>query len=155
MDTLKLGLWILALSPLALSDFRYKKTLLKTWLYLILLVNIHLIINANSSVFCLYIVLFNASQFLLCLADNKLYLGLGLADYRLLLCAIFYFNWHLTAIYLLISCLFICIKHLYGKYTHRKDAHSATKRASTYPLIFYFGLANILDLAYKLSLLII
>lgn len=155
MELLNLFLWILALLPLAISDWRFKQTHLISWSWLIILVNANLIKNGDAASIFVTLLLFNTSHILLSLLPNKSFLGLGLADYRLLISAIFYFNWPTVAIYLLVSCLLILAQAIYTSLKTRKDAHKPTVRASTYPLLTYFCLANFLDFIYHLSLLII
>lgn len=148
MDIINLGLWILLLHPLALSDWQYKQTRLYTWLGLILLTNFHLYLNENAKSLVFYFLIFNISQIILCFLPNKLYLGLGLADYRLLICAAYYFQIFIALRYLLISCLLICIHQLYLNYKQNKGTPPQSGRAPTYPLLAYFYITNFLELAY-------
>lgn len=155
MEILNLCFWILALLPLAISDWRFKQTRLISWSWLIILVNAYLIKSGLSQSTITFFLLFNASHILLSLLPNKSFLGLGLADYRLLISAISYFNWPTVAIYLLVSCLLILAQAICTSLKTKKDAHKQTVRASTYPLLTYFCLANLLDFIYRLYLLII
>lgn len=151
MDIIKLVFWILLLQPLAINDWRYKQTRLYTWLGLIILTNIHIYLNENDNVLVFYLLIFNFSQIILCFLPNKLYLGLGLADYRLLICAGCYFKIFSASRYLLISCLLICVHQLYLNYKQKKGTPPPYKRVPTYPLLAYFYLANFLDLVYLIS----
>ncbi len=153
MAILKLIIWLILLMPLAISDWKCSKVKLYLWLGPSLLVNLYWLYAFKQ--FSWLLICFNLLQIAFCLFTKQVYFGIGLADWRLLTCAIFYFNWQATASYLLISCLLIVLYHLYLKLSLKEKDDPKSKLSASYPLLPFFALANGLELIYQLALLII